>query len=672
MLGKFLPNKGSNSLSLRMLFYILLCSTCLAFLITLVQLTWDYRKDVSIVKDNVSQIETSYLQPIAASLWALDKGQVQALADGIINLPDMQYVLVKEFIGNDEVPLLSRGEELQKYDISREFELKYKGQIVGKLFVAASLAQVYQHLWEKALLILVSQTIKTLVVSFVILIIIYQLIVRHLNTIVEYIRKLDLDSLGAPLTLSRTIGNDQDEFAEMVNSFNLMREKIQHEFTAKLSATNQLAKERDFSATIISASNTVITCLDYELNILSSNPAGAKLIGCSPKKLESQNWLNVFIDEDSRVLLKNSQQQLHLLQDQELTLTNTNDVKSTLLWSFVPFDADNSLCRIIAFGYDVTALKIVEHEIKELNTQLEQKVASRTQNLEESNSQLTAAFDELKNTQKSLLEADKMASLGSLVAGVAHEINTPIGISVTAASHLQEKSICIAKNMAEGKLTKSMLEIFIRELCESSELLLNNQRRASDLISSFKQVAVDQSSEAYYTFNVHTHLQQVVTTLRHKLERAQCKVDINCDKNLKICSYPGSFTQIYSNLIINSIVHGFSDWDGERNVSIDIEQENEQLIIDYRDTGRGVDTAIAERIFEPFVTSKRGQGGSGLGTHIMFNLVVHLLKGKIDLETHPEQGTHFILKIPLQTVPNDPNTPYAPNVPSDLDNNTNG
>ncbi len=645
---KLALNKGTNSLSLRMLSYILICSTLLAFIITLIQLRYDYKQDVDVIEESIAQIEVSFLQPIAASLWNLDEEQVEVQIEGIMNLPNMQYVLVKEILGSSEVPLLARGRSADHYDLSQEFELIYQGEMVGKLFVAASLQQVYQRLWQKAILILISQTIKTLVVSIGILFIIYYIIVRHLNTIVDYTRNLDLDNLGAPLKLDINGKPRNDELGELVNTLNQMTLKIDHEFAQKLKATDQLAHERDFSATVINASNAVIVTLDNQLNVLTANPAGVMLTGFHQDELVGQNWLSVFIDNDMREKIENDLRQLRVIQDQELTLTDQANNQYTLLWTFVPFYEGNHVSRMIAFGYDVTPLKRVENEIKKLNDELEQKVKSRTERLEESNLQLASAFDKLKNAQQSLVEAEKMASLGGLVAGVAHEINTPIGISVTAASYLQEQGNQLKKSIESGKLSRKFMNELIQNLNQSTELLLNNLRRASDLISSFKQVAVDQSSEACYTFNLNENVNQVITSLGHKIRRSGCEIVVDCPNDLELYSFPGSFTQIYSNLILNSVKHGFEDWDGEKRISISIQKENDQLHIDYRDSGRGVDSDIAKRIFDPFVTSKRGQGGSGLGTHIVYNLVVQLLKGHIAFDSELGEGVHFSIRIPYQ------------------------
>ncbi|HGY1339641.1 TPA: sensor histidine kinase, partial [Aeromonas salmonicida subsp. salmonicida] len=235
-----------------------------------------------------------------------------------------------------------------------------------------------------------------------------------------------------------------------------------------------------------------------------------------------------------------------------------------------------------------------------------------------------------------------------LVAGVAHEINTPIGISVTASSYLQERVADFKLHIDSKQLSRSYLNEFTVNLDESMQLLQSNLRRASELIASFKQVAVDQSSEARYNFSLADNLHQVVVSLGHKLKKAQCEVDIQCDPKLSIFSFPGSFTQIYSNLILNSINHGFDNWDKPKKITIKVEQEGEELLINYSDNGRGIPPEILPRIFDPFVTSKRGQGGSGLGTHIIYNLVVQLLKGRISCVSEPGNGAQFHIRLPIQ------------------------
>ncbi|MFB2831512.1 ATP-binding protein [Aeromonas jandaei] len=641
---------GSNGLSYRLLSYILVCSTVLAMIITALQLAWDYRKDVAVIEDSIGQIEASFLQPIAASLWNLDEEQVKVQIEGIMNLPNMQFVMVKEMLGNSEVPLLTQGVERESYDISREFNLTYQGEVVGKLFVAASLEQIYQRLIEKSVLIMVSQTIKTLVVSFCILIIIYYLVVRHINRIASYAQKFNLDRLDMELELEgRPLPRKKpDELDTLVSTLNQMRTRLRDELLARHQAVEQLQQERDFSATLINSANMVICCMEPDLTIASINPAAILLTGYHQQELLQHNWLDLFVSNAQRQELSNILSAEGSLADKVVIMHDQQAHELVLQWTFVPFYEGPNLKYQIGFGYDITQLKKVEREIIQLNEQLEGKVAERTRSLSEANTQLGKAYDDLKQAQQTLVESEKMASLGSLVAGVAHEINTPIGISVTASSYLQERVADFKSHIESKQLSRSYLNEFTVNLDESMQLLQGNLRRASELIASFKQVAVDQSSEARYNFSLADNLHQVVVSLGHKLKKAQCEVDIQCDPKLSIFSFPGSFTQIYSNLILNSINHGFDNWDKPKKITIKVEQQGEELLIDYSDNGRGIPPEILPRIFDPFVTSKRGQGGSGLGTHIIYNLVVQLLRGRIHCASEPGNGAEFHIRLPIQ------------------------
>ena len=643
----FKPLKTKHNLSNQLLFYILLCSGFLAVIITIVQLTWDYRQDVNKIKASIGQIESSFLQPMAASLWNLDEEQIQIQIEGIMNLSDMQYVRVYEVLGNAEVPLIERGELQDKFDISQKFDLIYNNEVVGTLFVAASLREVYNRLIDKSVLLLISQTIKTLVVSICILLIIYYMVIRHINKISFYTRNIRLNSHNRPLILDgrNKQQTSTDELDDLVYLLNKMQKRITSELTDKKLAIEALQQERDFSATIINSSSTVICCLDRDFKISTINPAAVILTGYSQEELNKKSWLEIFVQENRHKELLNKLTHNEAIQGVEIDMFDQMGMINTLLWTFSAFYEGMEIKYLIGFGHDITPQKQIELEIKQLNDQLEEKVITRTAALTDSNKQITKTLDQLKRTQQTLVESEKMASLGGLVAGVAHEINTPIGISVTAASFLQDEIKTLKRKLDDNSLTRSYVEKLISSITESGRLLDSNLQRAASLVSSFKQVAVDQSSEACYSFKLVENVEQAITSLKHKIKQARASVHISCADDLIIYSFPGSFVQIYSNLIQNSLIHGFEEWQGKHDIYIDIKEQNGTLQIDYRDTGKGILDEIASHIFDPFVTSKRGSGGSGLGTHIVYNIVTQLLKGEIEYLAS-EEGAHFKITIP--------------------------
>ena len=243
-----------------------------------------------------------------------------------------------------------------------------------------------------------------------------------------------------------------------------------------------------------------------------------------------------------------------------------------------------------------------------------------------------------------------MASLGELVAGVAHEINTPVGIGVTVASHLKGKSDELMESYEGGKLKKSILDDFVVDTREGVIMLLDNLERAAGLIQSFKQVAVDQSSENLRSINVAEYLKEVVSSLQPKLKRTKHTVKVEGVELCEAMTYPGALAQIVTNLVGNSLLHGFDDSDAGT-IRIKLSQPSEdRLEIQYTDDGVGMDEPTLERVFNPFFTTKRGKGGSGLGMHIIYNLVTQSLKGTITCTSSPGEGLTVVMNFPRDIV----------------------
>ncbi|MEG3861569.1 trifunctional serine/threonine-protein kinase/ATP-binding protein/sensor histidine kinase [Microcoleus sp. herbarium12] len=285
------------------------------------------------------------------------------------------------------------------------------------------------------------------------------------------------------------------------------------------------------------------------------------------------------------------------------------------------------------------------------NAQLYTNLQQFSQNLEslvqQRTSELSQTLEDLKSAQNKLVEAEKMAALGGLVAGVAHEINTPIGIGITAASLLAEKVTNFFDLYSKGQIKRSELEKFLDTAMQSSSMILSNLTRAAQLIHSFKEVAVDQSSELKRTFNVKHYLEEILTSLSAKLRRTKHKIQIRCDENIVLDSYPGVLCQIVTNLVLNSLIHAY-DAEDEGILTFDIMLEGDRLIFEYADNGKGVTPQNLSKIFEPFFTTKRGQGGTGLGLHIIYNLVTQKLKGTISCESQVEKGTRFLIEFPAK------------------------
>ncbi len=269
---------------------------------------------------------------------------------------------------------------------------------------------------------------------------------------------------------------------------------------------------------------------------------------------------------------------------------------------------------------------------------LERAVHERTALLEQQNAALQEA-------QSELVRQEKLASLGRLVAGVAHEINTPLGICVTATSHLVQELKLTREELAAGEMTEDSLAQFFDIVDQSLRIMTTNTQRAAALVRSFKQVAVDQSSDAIRTFNLKAYLPEVLLSLQPKLKGRPVKVDLACDGDVVLESFPGAVSQIVTNLVMNSLVHGFAD-ERAGTIRIGVRLDGDIVVFDYADDGAGMDKATLDQMFDPFFTTRRGQGGSGLGAHILYNLVTGPLGGTVKVESAPEKGLVYHMRFP--------------------------
>ncbi len=312
-------------------------------------------------------------------------------------------------------------------------------------------------------------------------------------------------------------------------------------------------------------------------------------------------------------------------------------------------DAQGRAVWMSGVSRDISELMEQEEALQRVNIDLEHRVEGRTRDLRLANEHLRRTLDDLRQAQKQLVESEKMAALGALVAGVAHEINTPLGIGVTASSHLQGETRRLLGLLASGEMKRSDLDSYLAAASESSELILRNLRRADHLVKSFKQVAVDQSTEDRRRIDLANYLDEILTSLQPRLRKTRHRVEIDCAEGIQLETYPGAIYQVVTNLVMNSLAHGFEHQEAGL-IRIGVRAQDGDIVVDYRDDGCGMDDEVRRRIFEPFFTTKRGQGGSGLGMHILFNLVTRLLAGSVRCESTPGQGVHFVIRFPLEPV----------------------
>jgi signal transduction histidine kinase len=288
----------------------------------------------------------------------------------------------------------------------------------------------------------------------------------------------------------------------------------------------------------------------------------------------------------------------------------------------------------------------VEEEIRQLNLHLEEKVMGRTVQLADANKQLQTTLSHLESSHNKLVEQEKMASLGELVAGIAHEINTPIGIGVTAVSHLNYIIGQLREKFDNKKLTNSFVEEFLNNASDGAQISLLNLSRAADIISNFKLIAVDQSSDQLRKICLNSYLHDVLKSLNPELKKYKHIITIDCADSLEIYIRAGALVQIITNLIMNSIFHGFENIESG-NITITAKTIDAEVHICYEDNGCGMPPAALTKLFEPFYTTKRGKGGSGLGSSLVYNLVTQGLNGRISASSELKQGLKFNIDLPI-------------------------
>jgi len=281
-------------------------------------------------------------------------------------------------------------------------------------------------------------------------------------------------------------------------------------------------------------------------------------------------------------------------------------------------------------------------KIKRMNSKLEIKVSKRTSELEESNDELQFTIENLKNTQEKLIEAEKMASLGGLVAGVAHEINTPVGIGLTGITHFLHITEEINNLYNDDNLSQEELEEYLKTSAELARLINTNLDRTAHLIKSFKQVAVDQTSEEKRKFKLRHYIEEVLFSLNNVTKQTKLEIEVICEENIEINSYPGSISQILTNLIMNSIRHGFKS-NEKGNINICVTQNNSEITFIYKDNGQGILSNNLDKIFDPFFTTNREKGGTGLGLNIIYNIITNSLGGSITCNSERGEGVEFVI-----------------------------
>lgn len=299
-----------------------------------------------------------------------------------------------------------------------------------------------------------------------------------------------------------------------------------------------------------------------------------------------------------------------------------------------------------ALQHSFGELEIKNQQLLEYSGTLESKVRQRTQELESANLNLESALHNVQSAQNELARVERMAALGSMVAGVAHELNTPLGNCLLVASTLEEETKQLVRLIDEGAMRKSDLTRYSNTALESTKLLLRGLQHSARLVGDFKQVAVDQSSAQRRQFSLLVMLNELVALLHSSLRKTPYTLELDIPSDIILDSYPGPLGQVFTNLVNNAVAHGLEGRDTGHMRCVAVRQGDHVLIV-FEDNGKGIPPEIIKRIFEPFFTTKFGQGGSGLGLSITFNIITNVLGGEIRVSSKVDHGSRFEISLPL-------------------------
>jgi PAS domain S-box-containing protein len=419
----------------------------------------------------------------------------------------------------------------------------------------------------------------------------------------------------------------RDETGEIVRY-----EGTARDITDRKRAEDAVAEGRRLLQQVIDTVPAVINVKDRHLRYVLMNRYMAGVLGIEPGKAIGRTASDLMSRHNAR---KTNEDDMRVLQaGRELGFYEEEykDVAGHLRYWLVNklpiLNAEGAIENIVTVALDIGERKRGELEMRRARDDAE------------------AALRNLRDTQNSLIEAEKLAALGRLVAGVAHEVNNPIGISLTVASSLERKAATFTAEVAHGDLRRSRLNEFLEGSRDASAQLVANLSRAAELITSFKQVAADRNYSDQRTFNLGNLTEQVVMSLRPGLRKRHLTLSVDCQPNLTMNSYPGPYGQVLTNLFLNAVAHAFPDG---RPGAVDIlvrEHGKDDVEIIFSDNGCGMSLDVRRRAFDPFFTTRRDQGGTGLGLHIVYSIVTNRLGGRLHLDSEPGAGTRIQIILP--------------------------
>lgn len=574
------------SLSKRLITTVLSIYVVLTIFITSVQVISEYYITKAQIEDELKTLQKTFSASLTRAIWELNEQQYISTSQGLIAMPSIKGVILR---GENETVLMQLGQSIQSGDVaitSSEQKVKFKTND-EQLF-----GFVYPLIFEFSG--------KLLQIGDLTLLSSQDVIIERIRVpLYLLIAKAILISLFLYIIISRTfkrlLTQPLYEFTEQIENFGI----------------DKLSKSK------------------IQLNVSDNN-----------ELIVLQNAYNSLLER-----ISDYSEALEIAHQDTIEANNKLDDQNLMLEQEVAKKTAN-LSRVMM------DLEKQKHQLEESRNELKSGIEIKNKAesaLLNKQSELEQSLFELKSAQTQLIESEKMASLGGLVAGIAHDVNTPIGVSITAVSYLIEQTNKLKQTYDDKKLTPQLLESLMSGVNESAHLIQNNLKRASDLVASFKQISVDQASDAVRDIELKRYMHEIISSLKPNLKKSKHTLTVNTPDNIHMRCPAGAISQIITNLIMNSLLHGFEHKPmGEIIINI-TEPSADMVQIEYSDNGRGVSKETLTRLFDLFFTTKRSKGGSGLGTHIVLNLVKQTLRGQIVAESELDKGLKYTITIPKIT-----------------------
>lgn len=634
-------------LAVRLVVAIILFSAAGAVLTTGIQSYVQYHREMEQIQSRFAEFRKLQVPVLADGVWEYDDEQINIQLKGITQIPYIESACVRV---RDAVKWSSGKAESQHLLVEKiPLFRRERAAAIAQLEIYVSLDQVYDRLWQRALSILLQNAVQTLGIAIFALFFFQKSVTRHIYRMADYARQLDIQKMDVPdLELLRPKRRSPDVLDQLAASINTMRQNLTNAYRDLSAYTAEvLENKKKFSAIFHSLPVALsVSRFHEQYFLLEVNEAWERQFGM-PREYavgrdigEAHFWKN---PEECSALLSavEASGETHGHE----AWRRRGDGQELLCEISARLFEVGGECLLLLAEMDITVKRQIEQEILDLNIRLETRVEQRTAELQAANDRLTTAMEHLQQAQGELLRREKLAALGALVAGIAHELNTPIGNSLMVSSTLSYQTEGINQAFLSG-LKRSELENYLAETTEACEQLQRNLNRASELINSFKQVAVDQTSSQRREFQLKDVIQEILMTLRPMTRKTPYAIECDIPESIVADSYPGPLGQVVTNLVHNAILHGF---DGAPQGRIRIEAvpvEADQIRLTISDDGKGIPEAHLRRIFDPFFTTKLGQGGSGLGLNVVHNIVTGVLGGHISVESGEGRGTSFTMVFP--------------------------